>query len=66
MKFADKLNVLMRKKRLKGLDIAAACGVTASCVSWWRQGRSYPRSIELYRLAQLLGVTMEYLIKEDV
>lgn len=64
--FRDKLNTLLKEKKIKGFQVAERIGVTKTCVSRWRQGRSYPRSIELYRLAQLLGVTMEYLIKEDV
>ena len=65
MNFVEKLNALLKKKKLRGYQVAEQIGVTKTCVSRWRQGHSYPRSIELYRLAQLLGVTMEELIKED-
>lgn len=66
MKFREKLNILMMKKRLKGRQVAEYVGVSAACVSRWRQGQTYPRCIELYKLARVLGVTMEYLIEEDV
>lgn len=66
MRFSEKLNILLMRKGIKGKQVAEVIGVTDACVSRWRQGQTYPRCIELYKLAHMLGVTMEWLIKEDV
>lgn len=65
VRFPEKLNRLMKDKRLKGKQIAEAIGVSDNAVSRWRNGQTFPRSIELMRLARLLGVTMEWLIEDE-
>lgn len=65
MSFSEKLNTIMKEKKLKGSDIVKSIGVSDNAVSRWRNGQTFPRSIELMRLARLLGVTMEWLIEDE-
>jgi transcriptional regulator with XRE-family HTH domain len=43
--------------------VAEAVGVTATSVSFWETGRSYPRHETLAKLAQVLGTSMSYLLE---
>lgn len=64
--FREKLNKLIKQKKIRGYQIAESIGISPAAVSRWRQGQSFPRCIELYKLSKVLGVTMEELIEEDV
>ena len=48
--------------KIKQADIAAATEVTQSAVSQYLAGTRSPGAWELYRIAQFLGVSMEYLL----
>ena len=65
MSFQEKLNDLMRQRGLRGRQVSREVGVSDNAVSRWRNGQTYPRSIELLHLARVLGVTMEELIGEE-
>lgn len=43
-------------------DLGDACSVTRSSVSLWEKGRSMPEHDNLKTIAQVLGVTEEYLL----
>lgn len=60
--FALRLGNLAEMKRLTQTDIAEKLGVSLSRVSNWFQGRNYPRRADRPKLAQMLGVTLEFLI----
>lgn len=47
--------------RLKDADVAKATGITKSTFSDWKSGRSKPKPEKLQKIADLFGVTMEYL-----
>lgn len=66
MTFRKKLNKLLKEKKIRGYQVAESIGISPAAVSRWRQGQSFPRCIELYKLSKVLGVSMEYLIEEDV
>ena len=59
--FFDRLDNRMKAAGLNGADLAVKAGVTPTAISRYRQGR-IPAAEELLRLAQALGVTMEWLL----
>lgn len=63
--FARRLQNLAEAKRLEQSDIAERLGASLSRVGNWFQGRNFPRRSERPRLAALLGVTVDYLIKGE-
>lgn len=56
-------------KGLKDADVAKATGITKSTFSDWKNGRSKPKDEKLQKIADLFGVTTEYLrtgeLKDD-
>lgn len=48
-------------KGLKDADVAKATGITKSTFSDWKNGRSKPKDEKLQKIADLFGVTTEYL-----
>ena len=59
--FFDRLDNRMKISGLNGADLAVKAGVTPTAISRYRQGR-IPAAEELLRLAQALGVSMEWLL----
>jgi transcriptional regulator with XRE-family HTH domain len=47
---------------LRPIEIAVAVGVSVSTVDRWLRGQSEPRARHLVALAQVLGVTVEFLL----
>ncbi|MES2697496.1 MAG: XRE family transcriptional regulator [Verrucomicrobiota bacterium] len=60
--FSWRLQNCASAKKLEQIDIAEKLGVSLSRVGNWFQGRNFPRRIERPRLANLLDITVEYLI----
>ena len=60
---------LREAKGLKDADVAKATGITKSTFSDWKNGRSKPKDEKLQKIADLFGVTTEYLrtgeLKDD-
>lgn len=48
-------------KGMKDADVAKATGVTKSTFSDWKNGRSKPKDEKLQKIADLFGVTTEYI-----
>lgn len=46
---------------LKDADVAKATGITKSTFSDWKNGRSKPKDEKLQKIADLFGVTTDYL-----
>jgi phage repressor protein C with HTH and peptisase S24 domain len=61
--FAWRLQNLANEKGLEQTDLAERLGVSISRVGNWFHGRNFPRRSERPKLAGLLGVTVEYLVK---
>ncbi len=61
---------LIKKIRIeKGIsqeNIATALGVSTATVSRWESGEFIPRAEKLVRLAELLGVTTDDLLKNQL
>ena len=55
----------MQSKKLKQKDLADAACIGQSAISNYLSGARIPGSMELFRLAKALNVSMEYLISED-
>lgn len=58
---------LRKSKGLTQVDFAKQLHVTQSAVSHWESGRSIPDTVQLFRIAEFFGVTVEELsqIKEQ-
>ena len=48
-------------KGLKDADVVRATGITKSTFSDWKSGRSNPKTDKLSKIADFLGVSVEYL-----
>lgn len=46
---------------MKDSDVAKATGITKSTFSDWKNGRSNPKDAKLQKIANLFGVTAEYI-----
>lgn len=52
---------LRDSKGMKDSDVAKATGITKSTFSDWKNGRSNPKDAKLQKIANLFGVTAEYI-----
>lgn len=65
MTFADKLQRLRKAKGLSQENIAEKCDVTRQSVSKWETGLGYPETEKLMVLCELLGVSLDYLLRDE-
>ena len=54
-----------KKAGLKQVDAAKDLGVTQGAISMWENGRTKPRSTQIVEIANLYGVTVDELLRED-
>ena len=52
---------LRDSKGMKDADVSKATGITKSTFSDWKNGRSNPKDAKLQKIADLFGVTAEYI-----
>lgn len=52
-------------KGLTDYAVGKATGIASSSMSDWKAGRSNPKVDKLFRIARLLGVTIEDLMTEE-
>ena len=64
MTYADKLQSLLKAKKLSQEDIAEKCGVTRQSVSKWETGLGYPETEKLLVLCDILEVNLDYLLRD--
>ena len=62
MTLADKLNKCIEDKELTNYKIAKDLGVSASTIANYRNGETVPDSEKLKRLANYLGLSLDYLL----
>ena len=62
--FVKNLERLMEIRGITQADISRSMGLTASTVSDWCLGKSYPRVDRMSELADLFGVPMNYLTSD--
>lgn len=63
--FSARFNEAIIKRGLKKKDFAALLGILPGTVSRYSKGKNLPTSDELFRMAKILGVTMDYLMGDD-
>lgn len=60
--FACRMSRLRAEKGLTQADLAKSLGVTPQAISKWEKGQSFPDVSRLDELAELLEVTLSYLL----
>lgn len=63
--FAEKLTALMQDRSWSNEDLGRRLGVSDEMVRRWRAGKSEPRLSLLVKLADLLGVEIDYLARPE-
>jgi transcriptional regulator with XRE-family HTH domain len=66
MQTGRKILNLRRDRKISQQDLAKACDITPSALSKIESGINSPRARIIWRLARKLGVTVEYLLDEDL
>ncbi len=61
--FADRLKACRERRQLTQDQVAKAVGITRTMVSQWEHGRREPQVDSLVTLADLYGVTVDFLLK---
>ncbi len=65
MKFADKLAQLRYDQKLSQEQVAEKLSVSRQSVAKWESGQSWPDIPNLIALSQLLGKSIDFLLKDD-
>lgn len=53
---------LLEKKGLKAADVTRATGIKSPVFSEWKKGKSKPNTEKMIKIANFLGVSIEYLM----
>ena len=59
-----RIKTIRESKELTQIDIANCLGVGRTTVAMWETGESLPRAATLIRLAEVLGCTVDELLKD--
>lgn len=57
---------LLEKRGLKAADVCRGTGLPSSLFSEWKRGKSVPKADKMKKIAEFFGVTVSYLMGEDV
>lgn len=63
--FGEHLAALRERKGWMQCDLAFRMGVKAATISNWEKGISRPSFEQIYKLRQVLGVTLDHLLEVD-
>ncbi len=66
MKLEEKLTTLRKEKRLTQADLSEAIRVSQQSISKWETGRALPSAENLKYLSELFGVSVDYLLNDDM
>lgn len=66
MSFKERLESLRKEKKINQSDLAKKIGLTQQTISSYEKGKIRPSMDILYRLAEELGVTSDYLLNGNV
>lgn len=66
MSMGEKIAEARRVKNLTQEQLAELLGVTRQSISRWEQNLAYPEMEKILRLSDILGVSCDYLLKENV
>ena len=64
MEFAEKLTLLRRREGMSQEQLADRLGITRQSVSKWESGASVPELAKLIAIADLFGVSLDYLVRD--
>lgn len=53
---------ILKEKGLKNSDVVKATGISHSTLTDWKKGRYVPKADKLQKLADFLGVSVEYIM----
>lgn len=53
---------LLEEKGLKAYDVCKATGIPSSSITDWKKGRYTPKADKMQKIADFLGVSLEYLM----
>ena len=65
MTTGEKITALRKKTCITQEEFADRLGVTRQAVSKWESGSAYPETDTIIRIAELFGVTCDYLLREN-
>lgn len=65
MEFAAKLKTLLKEQRLSQEAVADRLEVSQNTVSRWAKGAAFPDIVEARKLADLFGVSLNYLARDE-
>lgn len=60
--FAERLSEFLREEKISQRQFAANIGVTAACVSYWRNGKKQPTAENLYSIAKVYNLSVDFLL----
>ena len=52
---------ILKERGLSSYQVSKATGISQQTLSYWKSGRSIPKTDKLKRIADFLGVSLEYL-----
>ena len=61
-KFAERLSEFLREEKISQRQFTANIGVTAACVSYWRNGKKQPTAENLYSIAKVYNLSVDFLL----
>ena len=64
-RFPEKLRAARKAKAMNQTELAQAVGVTQRSLTNYECGRAVPRESVLRKMAETLGVTVEYLVNDQ-
>lgn len=65
MKFSEKITKLKKLKNLSQVDLAETTGISRDAISKYERGDSVPSVEYAKRIADALGVSLDYLVSDD-
>lgn len=63
--FGKKLSFLLKDKGLSQRELAKSIGVTETTISRYASGGRVPRGSEIKKIADVLGVSIDFLLSND-
>jgi transcriptional regulator with XRE-family HTH domain len=65
MKFGEKLTKLKKQKKISQIEIAKRTGISRDAISKYERGDVTPSIEYAKRIAEVLGVSLDYLVSEN-
>ena len=62
MKFSERLKELRKQARLTQVELAGKLGIVQSSYADWERGKKKPTQDNLVKIAQVLNVSVDYLV----